>query len=143
MIVEEYRTNEQDIKHAEELLAQVREYQKEVHRKLRLLCRDSWIFYKKNLPKDFVIRVRNWNDSETTYTAQELKAFDVIISGLNTYGSEEESEVGVGDKNVNFQVYTAPYTKDGFRTRKVLRVSIPIEVFESDKFELEDFHLGY
>lgn len=143
MIVEEYKTNEQNIKHAEELLAQVREAQKEIHRKLRFLCREAWQFYKENLPKDYILQYRNWNDSETTYTAHDLKNFDVIISGLNTYGSEEESEVGVGDKNVNFQVYTAPYTKDGFRTRKVLKVAIPIEKFEANNFKFEDFHLGY
>ncbi len=143
MIVEQYRTNEQDIKHAEELQARLREAQKEIHHNLRILCRDAWKFYKDNLPKDFIIRVRNWNDSETTYTAKELKKFDVFIYGLNTSDTSEESEVGVGDKNVNFQVYTAPFTNGDFVQRYMLRVSIPIEVFESDKFELEDIHLGY
>ena len=143
MIIEEYKTNKQNIEHVEELRAQLLEAQKEIHHKLRILCRDSWKFYKDNLPKDFVIRIRNWNDSETTYTAKELKKFDVFIYGLNTSDPSEESEVGVGDENVNFQVYTAPFTNGDFVQRYMLRVSIPKEKFESDKFELEDIHLGY
>ena len=143
MVVEEYKTNEQNIKHAEELQSKLREAQREIHHKLRILCRDAWQFYKRNLPKDCVVRVRNWNDSETTYTAKELKKFDVFIYGLNTSDTSNESEVGVGEQNVNFQVYTAPFTNGDFVQRYMLRVSIPIKKFESDKFELEDFHLGY
>lgn len=143
MIIEEYKTNEQNIKHAEELLSQVRKAQKEIHHKLGILCRDSWKFYKDNLPKDYVVNARNWNDSETTYTAQELKKYDVYIYGLNTSDPSEESEVGVGDQNVNFLVCTASCIRNGYTQRKILRVAIPIEKFESDKFELEDFHLGY
>ena len=143
MIVEEYKANKQGIANLEALQSQLLEAQKEIHHKLRILCRDAWDFYKRNLPKDYELRIRNWNDTETTYTAHQLKMFDVLIYGLNTPDGFSESGVGVGEQNVNFQVFTAPITKDGFQTRSLLRVAIPIEKFEANNFKFEDFHLGY
>ena len=143
MIVEEYKTNKLNIEHVEELQAQLREAQKEIHHKLRVLCREAWQSYKKSLSKDSIVRVHKWDNSETTYTTKELKKFDVFISGLNTYGSDEESKVSVDDQNVNFEVYTAPFTKGDFVQRYMLRVAIPIEKFETNNFKFEDFYLSY